>query len=52
VLRVHDVAAVTDFLAVRAALNTDQAVDRELRVADALRWEQGTPEGPAGRPGR
>lgn len=41
VLRVHDVAAVADFLAVRAALNGQAEVDAELRLADELRWEQG-----------
>jgi dihydropteroate synthase len=49
VLRVHDVAAAADFLAVRAALSGAAAVDPELRLADALRWEQATP-GPAGVP--
>jgi dihydropteroate synthase len=42
VLRVHDVAAAADFLAVRAALNHEQEVDPDLRVADSLRWEQGS----------
>lgn len=41
VLRVHDVAAVVDFLAVRAALAGEAEVSPELRLADALRWEQG-----------
>jgi dihydropteroate synthase len=45
VLRVHDVAAAADFLAVRAALNQEQEVDPDLQVADSLRWEQG-PTGP------
>jgi dihydropteroate synthase len=45
VLRVHDVAAAADFLAVRAALNHEQEVNPDLRVADSLRWEQG-PTGP------
>jgi dihydropteroate synthase len=43
VLRVHDVAAAADFLAVRAALNHEEEVDPELQVADSLRWEQGPP---------
>jgi dihydropteroate synthase len=43
VLRVHDVAAAADFLAVRAALNHEQEVDPDLQVADSLRWEQGPP---------
>lgn len=41
VLRVHDVAAVADFLAVRAALAGERDVDPGLRLADELRWEQG-----------
>ncbi len=41
VLRVHDVAEVADFLAVQAALSGSEAVDSELRLADAIRWEQG-----------
>jgi dihydropteroate synthase len=40
VLRMHDIAEAADFLKVRAALNGDAAVPRELRVSDALRWEQ------------
>ena len=40
VLRVHDVAAVADFLAVRAALEGEIEVDPSLRLADQLRWEQ------------
>jgi dihydropteroate synthase len=41
VLRVHDLAAASDFLAVRAALHRELEVDPSLRVPDALRWEQG-----------
>jgi dihydropteroate synthase len=55
VLRVHDVAAVTDFLAVRAALNREAEVEPELRVADTLRWAQdpaSEPRSPAGRTAR
>jgi dihydropteroate synthase len=40
-LRVHDVAEVADFLAVRAILRGEEDVDRGLRLADELRWEQG-----------
>ncbi len=40
VLRIHDVAAAADFLKVRAALGGDHAVPPELRVSDALRWDQ------------
>ncbi len=41
VLRVHDVAAAADFLAVRAALDGELEIDSALRVPDSLRWEQG-----------
>lgn len=41
ILRVHDVAAVADFLAVRAALDGQERLDPGLRLADELRWEQG-----------
>lgn len=47
-LRVHDVAATADFLAVRAALNGELEVDPALQVDDALRWDQG-PERREGR---
>ncbi len=40
VLRVHDVSAVADYLAVRAALEGQVEVDPSLRLADELRWEQ------------
>ena len=40
VLRVHDVAAVVDFLAVRAALEGEGEIDTELRLAEELRREQ------------
>jgi dihydropteroate synthase len=46
VLRVHDVAAVADFLAVRAALGGQAQVDPGLRLVDELRWDQP----PAGTP--
>ena len=55
VLRVHDVAPVADFLAVRAALNREAEVASELRVSDGLRWAQGLavePPSPAGRTAR
>ena len=42
VLRVHDVGDVADFLAVDAALSSALELDSELRVADAIRWEQGS----------
>jgi dihydropteroate synthase len=42
VLRVHDVAAVAEFLAVRAALTGEADIDPELRLVDELRWEQGS----------
>ena len=40
-LRVHDVAAAAEYLAVRAALRGEREVDPGLRLADELRWEQG-----------
>jgi dihydropteroate synthase len=39
-LRVHDVAAVADFLAVRRVLYGEQTLDAQLRLSDALRWAQ------------
>jgi dihydropteroate synthase len=39
ILRVHDVAAAADFLAVRAALRGERAVPTDLRLPDELRWE-------------
>ena len=41
VLRVHDVAAVADFLEVTAALSGESSVPSSLRVADEVRWDQG-----------
>jgi dihydropteroate synthase len=41
VLRVHDVAAVADFLTVRAALAGDGELDYALQLGDELRWAQG-----------
>ncbi len=41
-LRVHDVGKVADFLAVRAALSGETEPAPSLRLADELRWEQGT----------
>ena len=41
ILRVHDVAQVADFLAVRAVLAGETDVDPSLRLPDELRWEQG-----------
>jgi dihydropteroate synthase len=37
ILRVHDVAAVADFLAVRAALHGESPVDAQLALDDAIR---------------
>jgi dihydropteroate synthase len=42
-LRVHDVAAAADYIAVRAALDGEVEVDSELRLVDGLRWEQHAP---------
>jgi dihydropteroate synthase len=39
-LRVHDVAAVADFLAVRAALEGESEIDAELLLSDELRWQR------------
>ncbi len=39
ILRVHDVAAAADFVAVRAALLGDTELDPSLRLTDELRWE-------------
>ncbi len=41
VLRVHDVAAAADFLAVRTALDGEAEVDSGLRVAEPLLRDQG-----------
>ena len=41
-LRVHDVDAVAEFLAVRAALRGEGEVEPGLRLADELRREQGS----------
>jgi dihydropteroate synthase len=41
ILRVHDVAAVADYLAVRSALEGLVEVDPSLRLVDELRWEWG-----------
>jgi dihydropteroate synthase len=38
-LRVHDVAEVTDFLAVRAVLEGEHELGAEVRLVDSLRWE-------------
>jgi dihydropteroate synthase len=43
VLRVHDVAATADYVAVRAALVAEAEIDPSLRLAEELRREQGTP---------
>jgi dihydropteroate synthase len=40
ILRVHDVGAVADYLAVRAALEGSLRVDPSLRLVDELRWER------------
>jgi dihydropteroate synthase len=44
VLRVHDVAATADFLAVRAALRGEREIDR-LEGLTAERWPDGPPPG-------
>jgi dihydropteroate synthase len=40
ILRVHDVAAVRDFLAVRAALEGEVEIAPDLLLPDELRWEE------------
>jgi dihydropteroate synthase len=40
IFRVHDVAAAADFITVRAALRGETEVAADLRLDDALRWEQ------------
>jgi dihydropteroate synthase len=40
VLRVHDVAATAEFLAVRAVLAGETEIDRDVRLSDGLRWQQ------------
>jgi dihydropteroate synthase len=41
VLRLHDIAAASDFLTVRAALRGELKVAPTLQVPDSLRWAQG-----------
>jgi hypothetical protein len=38
-LRVHEVEAVADFLAVRAVLAGERELPADARLEDALRWE-------------
>jgi dihydropteroate synthase len=40
ILRVHDVAAVRDFLKVRAALEGELEIADDLLLSDELRWEE------------
>jgi dihydropteroate synthase len=42
-VRIHDVAAAKDFLAVRDVLNSSAPVDPDLKVGDELRWEKQLP---------
>jgi dihydropteroate synthase len=49
-LRVHDVAAAHDYLLVRAALRRELEVAPELRLADAVRWQQGDGPNPGAAP--
>ncbi len=44
VFRVHDVAAASDFLTVRAALSGELVPSRDLALAEELRYEQSTVE--------
>lgn len=41
VLRVHEVGQIADFLAVQQALAGSVQLDSELRLPDAIRWQQG-----------
>ena len=52
IFRVHDVAAAADFLAVRGALSGELTPDRDLALADDLRYEPSPArcEPPPGRP--
>jgi dihydropteroate synthase len=52
IVRVHDVAAVADFLAVRAALAGEAPVASSLRLPDELRWQQGGANRPIDPPRR
>jgi hypothetical protein len=38
-VRVHDVAAAHEFLAVRAVLAGEERLDAGARLADGMRWE-------------
>ena len=49
VLRVHDVAAAADFLAVLETLRGTRELDADTRLDDSLRWEQ-APSNPAEHP--
>ena len=40
VLRIHDVAAVADFLAVRDVLDGGRELDADVRLSNELRWER------------
>ena len=40
-IRVHDVAGTSDFLAVRAVLAGEAELDADARLSDELRWQQG-----------
>jgi dihydropteroate synthase len=54
VLRLHDVAEASDFLAVRATLAGETELDPALAISDEIRWDQGRdPREPeSGRSGR
>jgi dihydropteroate synthase len=47
IFRVHDVAAATDFLAVRAALAGERPPQRDMALAEELRHEGHSPDGAA-----
>jgi dihydropteroate synthase len=54
VIRVHDVAAAAEFLAVTSVLNGEEDIDSGTRLDDRVRWQQGAGAGPtqAGRVAR
>jgi dihydropteroate synthase len=47
VLRVHDVAEVADFLAVRDVLGGERELEADVRLPDELRWAQAPDSGPS-----
>jgi dihydropteroate synthase len=50
IFRMHDVAAASDFLAVRATLRGESDLARDAVLSDALRWQAQSVV--VGKPGR